>query len=311
MFRNPQILCWNVRGLNNPAKRSAVREFIVSAKVNLVCLQETKIDVFDLFNVMQCIGPSFDGFDYVPAIDTRGGILLGWDTTVLVVDNIIRVTNSLTGPVHNKDGLEWWITVVYGPQGDEAKMQFLLGLHNTRAACPGPWVLLGDFNMILHADEKSNNNLNRRIMRKFREFVDNCELKDVYMHGRRFTWTNEREQLVLTKIDRVLVSVDWDLSFSDVLLQALSSNISDHAPLHLTTSAPFCSKKRFRFKMYWTRLEGFEAAVREAWVCEDSIVDPYKRLDSLPRNTAVALQAWGKGRLGTSRPRWRLPITSS
>ena len=113
------------------------------------------------------------------------------------------------------------------------------------------------------------------------------------MHGRRFTWTNERDNPVMTKIDRVLVSVDWELNHPDVLLQALSTNISDHAPLHLTTSAPFCHKRRFRFEMYWTKLEGFEQAVRDAWVCDDTIVDPFKRMDALLRNTAVALQAWG------------------
>ena len=52
---NPQVLCWNVRGLNNPAKRNAVREFVVAAKVNLVCLQETKLVAFDPFLVIQCM----------------------------------------------------------------------------------------------------------------------------------------------------------------------------------------------------------------------------------------------------------------
>ena len=28
---NPQVLCWNVRRLNNPAKRNAIREFVVAA----------------------------------------------------------------------------------------------------------------------------------------------------------------------------------------------------------------------------------------------------------------------------------------
>lgn len=98
----------------------------------------------------------------------------------------------------------------------------------------------------------------------------------------------------MTKIDRVLASIDWELNYPDVLLQALSTNISDHALLHLTTSAPFCPKRRFRFEMYWTRLEGFEQAVWDAWVCDDDIVDPFKRLDALLRNTATALQAWGQ-----------------
>ena len=120
---------------------------------------------------------------------------------------------------------------------------FLVELQQRRDLCPGPWVVLGDFNMILNANEKNNVNLNRSMMRRFRMFVDNNELKEIYMHGRRFTWSNEREQVVMTKIGRVLVSVEWEFNFLDVLLQALSTNISDHAPLHLSTSAPFCVKK--------------------------------------------------------------------
>ena len=62
MDTHPSIVCWNVRGLNNPAKRKAVKEFLDTTKASLVCLQETKMDVIDSFVVMQCMGPSFDGF---------------------------------------------------------------------------------------------------------------------------------------------------------------------------------------------------------------------------------------------------------
>lgn len=80
---NPSLVCWNVRGLNNPAKRKAVKEFLATTKINIVCLQETKMDVIDNFVVMQCLGPSFDGFAYLPAVETRGGILLAWDSSVI------------------------------------------------------------------------------------------------------------------------------------------------------------------------------------------------------------------------------------
>ena len=237
MNLNPSIICWNVRGLNNPVKRKAVREFVSSIKCNMVCLQETKLDVVDQYLMMQCIGPPFDGFAYLSAIDTRGGVLLAWDSTVLWVDNISLDTHGLTGLVHNKDGFEWWITVVYGPQGEELKMEFLDDLRTRRTGCPGPWMLLGDFNMILRALEKNNANINRRIMQAFRSFVDDLELKEVYMHGRHYTWSNERDSPTLTKIDRILVSVDWNMANPDCFLQELSSNISDHAPLHLSTNA--------------------------------------------------------------------------
>ena len=73
---NIEILNWNPRGLNDPAKKNAVREFVESVNVNLVCLQETKLDIVGRFTVIQYLGPSFDGFAYLPAVETRGGVLV-------------------------------------------------------------------------------------------------------------------------------------------------------------------------------------------------------------------------------------------
>lgn len=247
---SPSILCWNVRGLNNPAKPDAIREFVASVRVNIICLQETKLDVIDRFTVIQCIGPSFDGFAYMPALETRGGILIAWDSTVVEMDHFSLDPDFITGQVHTKNGVSWWISVVYGPQGNLLKTAFLEELHARRGLCPGPWMVLGDFNMILHASEKSNTNLNRTMMARFRSFIDTNELKEVYMRGRRFTWSNKRDTPTLTKIDRVLVSVDWELEFPDCILQALSSGVSDHAPLHLSTAPLFHPRKRFRFEIY-------------------------------------------------------------
>jgi hypothetical protein len=70
------------------------------------------------------------------------------------------------------------------------------------------------------------------------------------MHGRLFTWSNERRRPTMTKIDRALVSVDWDLAFQDSLLQAISSSVSDHAPLHLSMTAALKPKKRFKFEIF-------------------------------------------------------------
>ncbi|KAE8813338.1 hypothetical protein D1007_09491 [Hordeum vulgare] len=192
-------------------------------------------------------GPSFDGFDYLPACETRGGILLAWDRSVMDVDGLVHDTDSLSGLVHNKDGTNWWITVLYGPQGDEFKTTFLEELRARRLVRQEPWMVLGDFNMILHASEKNNANLNRRMMQRFRGFVDSHELIELYMHTRNFTWSNEWDSPTMMKIDR---------------------------------------------------LEGFEEAVREAWTCDEEILDPFKRLDALLRNTAMDLQARRQRKIG-------------
>ncbi|XP_073357912.1 uncharacterized protein [Aegilops tauschii subsp. strangulata] len=154
------------------------------------------------------------------------------------------------GYVRTKDGSNWWLTMVYAPQGDKLKTQFLLELAARRENCPGPWMPLGDFNMILRASEKNNNNINRGMMNKFWSFVEEQELKEMYMHGRMYTWCNESDAPTLTKIDRALASIDWELTYPDHLLQALSTSISDHTPMHISTSTHFYLKKRFHFEIY-------------------------------------------------------------
>ena len=38
------ILVWNVRGLNSSARRDAVHVMVDSSNIDIVCLQETKIE---------------------------------------------------------------------------------------------------------------------------------------------------------------------------------------------------------------------------------------------------------------------------
>jgi hypothetical protein len=157
---------------------------------------------------MQCLGPSFNGYVYLPADDTRGGILLAWDASAIEIAHISFDTYAITGEVKTKDNNRWWLTTVYGPQSREDKLSFLTEFTERRSLCPGPWMVVGDFNTILFASEKNNENLDRFMMARFRRFVQELELKDLYMHGRLFTWSNERELPTLTRIDRALVSVD-------------------------------------------------------------------------------------------------------
>ena len=38
-----KILFWNVRGVNNLEKRKVIKQFIRDYRVDLVCMQETKV----------------------------------------------------------------------------------------------------------------------------------------------------------------------------------------------------------------------------------------------------------------------------
>ena len=69
--------------------------------------------------------------------------------------------------------------------------------------------------MILHAADKSNNNLDRRLMGMFRDLVHDLRLKELNLRGRKFTWTNDRTH---TRIDRAFATTEWDLMKPNVLL---------------------------------------------------------------------------------------------
>jgi hypothetical protein len=50
--------------------------------------------------------------------------------------------------------------------------------------------------------------------------------------------------------------------------------------------------------VFWTKLEGFEEAVKAGWTFDDAISDPFLRLNELLRNTAKHLQSWGQKKVG-------------
>src|SRR6185503_7263283 len=155
--------------------------------VSLISLQETKLDACDDVLVRQMLGSLFD-FLALPSCNTCGGILLAWRRDTWAVSNTSFRNFSLTAKVmHCATGDEWWITCVYGPQLDHEKTMFLDELNSIRLGCPDKWLVWGDFNLIYKAEDKSNGRLNRRLMGQFRRCIDDNELIELHLNGRRFT----------------------------------------------------------------------------------------------------------------------------
>uniref|UniRef100_A0A453JTH1 Endonuclease/exonuclease/phosphatase domain-containing protein n=1 Tax=Aegilops tauschii subsp. strangulata TaxID=200361 RepID=A0A453JTH1_AEGTS len=199
------------------------------------CLQETKMALVCSSTVLEALGSEFNDYVYLPADGTRGGILLAWKSREVAISDPEFTSNTLTTKVSTPSGAgtPWWITVVYGPQLDADKIAFLQELRDVRAACDGPWMLCGDFNLIYRDEDKSNDNLNRRMMGRFRCTINDLALKEVYLNGRRFTWSNEQSPPTLVHLDRVLCTPDWEELHGECHLRCLASVVSDHSPLLL------------------------------------------------------------------------------
>ena len=118
--------------------------------------------------VHQCLGNKFGKFFYLPADGTRGGILVAWDDTVTQLSNPHYTANSLTTIVKSPSEQEWWLTCVYGPQDERDKVAFLQELVDIRDLHAGPWLVVGDFNLLVNEEDKSNALINRRMMERSR-----------------------------------------------------------------------------------------------------------------------------------------------
>ena len=70
MDYNLRIVFLNVRGLNAPAKHTAVRSVITAASP--CCIQETKMVSLLSSLVTEMLGSSFSEFFFLPADGTRG-----------------------------------------------------------------------------------------------------------------------------------------------------------------------------------------------------------------------------------------------
>jgi exonuclease III len=73
------ILNWNVRGLNSVARQDAVRVMADASKIDVVCLQETKLSNVSRSLILSMLGSDFDNnFICLPSEGASGGILIAW-----------------------------------------------------------------------------------------------------------------------------------------------------------------------------------------------------------------------------------------
>jgi len=121
--RNCNILCWNVRGLNDVVRQDAVNLLVKDTAATIVCPQETKLQNVDQAVVRRLVGAKF----------TNNFVVLPVNEDFCDLSSQQLSTNAVTATCTMRaDGTSWQITVVYGPQGDAEKLQFLQELKAIR-----------------------------------------------------------------------------------------------------------------------------------------------------------------------------------
>ena len=88
---------------------------------------------------------------------------------------------------------------------------------------------------------------------------------DLPLEGGSYTWLSGYDQPVMSRIDRALVTPDWEDHFPDVIQRILPRPISDHRPILLVAEGMARGKSSFRFENMWLKKEGFVDRVQTWW----------------------------------------------
>ena len=93
----------------------------------IAALQETKLHNIQAADVSETLGQKFsNNFAFLPAQGTKGGALIAVDEDFYPIshkehrEHVVSICVECTQSMDN-----WWITMVYGPQEDREKIDFL------------------------------------------------------------------------------------------------------------------------------------------------------------------------------------------
>lgn len=117
--------------MNAENKLLSLRQKIDESDCQVLCLQETKKENFDLSEIKKFAPKRFDSFAFSPSMGASGGILIVWASRtfsgILKEVNPFSVTVELTSTFTSQ---VWSLTSVYGPCNGPERSDFVGWLKN-------------------------------------------------------------------------------------------------------------------------------------------------------------------------------------
>lgn len=264
-----KILSWNIRGVNAPSKQRMVRELRIRVELDLILLQETKLEQLRENEVLNKVWRRGERRTSV-GVAGSGGLVSLWNPKKWRGYELCKSEHFITiGLVSLLTNKEYWITNVYAPTSVEGRRRLWASLVEIHKDWGGPWLVAGDFNSPLSPDEKKGGQSGwTSSMTDLGAFLQTGGLMDVPLGGARFTWSNRRigHNHIQCRLDRMLINYDWACHFEGVRMEALPKCGSDHSPLILEGSIPESFKGApFRFELMWLKHTELREKIQDWW----------------------------------------------
>jgi hypothetical protein len=196
-------------------KRRRIRDLVCSHNVDFLAIQETKLEVlpeslcYSLWGSMDC------DWVFTPSEGRSGGILSIWRKSHNSV--VFSFIGEWFVGVCLEWGVEKTICLVVNVNSkcdiNDKRRLWSNIISCRRGIGDGRWCIVGDFNAVCRGDERVGVNsveVGRESVDlvEFRTFLEELELVDLPLLGRRFTWYHPNGR-VMSRIDRMLVSDEW------------------------------------------------------------------------------------------------------
>ncbi|WVZ84217.1 hypothetical protein U9M48_031271 [Paspalum notatum var. saurae] len=183
-----------------------------------------------------------------------------------------------------------------GPAQEDHKQRFLTELAHLSSKETLHMLIGGDFNIMRGPQEKSKDNFNNKWPFLFNAVIDANNLRELDLSGRQFTWANNLAHQTFKKLDRVLVTTEWETKYPKATVQALTREISDHTPLFLNSGDDdnISPHSVFKFELGWLLRDGFFNMVKDIWVSTDIGSNPMERWQVKIRRLRQQLRGWAK-----------------
>ncbi|KAL7172705.1 hypothetical protein ACSBR2_032225 [Camellia fascicularis] len=238
--------------------------------VDIVLFQETKKSEFSEEDARSVWVRAKMEFMVADAVGSAGGLLCIWDANVFQVKDCCsnRRFILLSGTIFHQFNCA--ILSIYAPNDVGSRGKLWNCLLKLKEEFPNPWCLGGDFNEIRQIGERRGCSRRDKGMKEFNEFIDKCEVSELPLLGRRFTWCNSFVGEKWSKIDRVLVDPKW-LEVFKLKLWGLPQLVSDHCPLLVMEDERDWGPKPFRVLNAWFLHKNLRSFWESKWV-EASVV---------------------------------------
>jgi exonuclease III len=261
-----QILSWNVRGLHDPGKRLRIKHMLKIWRPDIICLQETKLELISTAIVRSLWRCHHVDWMFLGSNGASGGILLMWDKRLVEkIEDAVGIYSVSCKFRNVADQKVWMYSGVYGPNVDRERSIIWDELAGIRSWWGVPWCVGGDFNVARFPSERMGAAGFSPAMYDFSDFISDHGLIDMPLSGGNFTWSNNRDMVSMSRIDRFLYTADWEEGFITITQKRLVRLTSDHFPIMLECGSIPRGRRPFRFENMWLKAEGFLERVRNWW----------------------------------------------